>query len=367
MNFSQNDTLIQSLHSGLLEEPLWNEFLTGLRTRLDVDFCCLYVRNSKRPMWESLELFASKGVLINPRYRYLGDLYRLDPIPYDSLQLGRVYSLDEFIGPSDPRHQTYMNELMRPSGIRHLRIMRVCEESGYNAWMILWRAKRNFLASEAALLEHLAPHLTIALRNYARLERECLRSGIADEAIRRLNFGWVTLDQKGHVVDLDDIAQRLLQRSTMLRRTMRGRLLPTSRETGKALADSLRLFAEKPESRSRAIHLSNEPWLDMLLVPMRNRISTGAMVPAVIAYIHGDNETSSYRVEQLMDLFGLTRSEATLALALARGRSIAEAAAELSITIQTARYYSKRIYSKTGTRGQADLVRIILTGVLALA
>jgi len=47
--------------------------------------------------------------------------------------------------------------------------------------------------------------------------------------------------------------------------------------------------------------------------------------------------------------------------------SIVEAAEAHALTVETARYYSKKIYAKTGARGQVDLVRNILTGVLALA
>ena len=70
---------------------------------------------------------------------------------------------------------------------------------------------------------------------------------------------------------------------------------------------------------------------------------------------------------QIAQLFGLRPSEARLALALSRGLSIADAAHALGLTLETARNYSKKIYAKTGTRGQSDLVRLILTSVLALA
>ncbi len=39
----------------------------------------------------------------------------------------------------------------------------------------------------------------------------------------------------------------------------------------------------------------------------------------------------------------------------------------LHLTLETARNYSKRLYAKTGTRGQADLVRLVLTNVAMLA
>ena len=85
-------------------------------------------------------------------------------------------------------------------------------------------------------------------------------------------------------------------------------------------------------------------------------------------YLRGDRSSIADRHEQLVDLFGLTPAEARLAWSLAQGLSIAEAADAHGLTTETARYYSKRIYAKTGrARGQVDLVRNILTGVLALA
>ena len=87
----------------------------------------------------------------------------------------------------------------------------------------------------------------------------------------------------------------------------------------------------------------------------------------MIAYVHADSWSSADRCEQLAQLFDLLPSEARLALALARGMSIAEAAVDLGITVESARTYSKRIYAKTGARGQADLVRFVHRSVLGIA
>jgi len=51
---------------------------------------------------------------------------------------------------------------------------------------------------------------------------------------------------------------------------------------------------------------------------------------------------------------------------MAQAISISDAAETLGLTIETARNYSKKIYAKTGARGQAELVRIVLTSVLAV-
>jgi DNA-binding CsgD family transcriptional regulator len=87
----------------------------------------------------------------------------------------------------------------------------------------------------------------------------------------------------------------------------------------------------------------------------------------VLCYLHADHWSSADRCGQLAQLFDLTASEARLALALSRGLSIAEAGPEVGLTVESARTYSKRIYAKTGARGQADLVRFIHRSVLAIA
>jgi DNA-binding CsgD family transcriptional regulator len=66
----------------------------------------------------------------------------------------------------------------------------------------------------------------------------------------------------------------------------------------------------------------------------------------------------------LCRLYGLTRGEAALAVHLVRGKSIEEAAAELFISPHTARTHLKRIFMKTDTHRQTELVVRILTVVL---
>jgi len=69
-------------------------------------------------------------------------------------------------------------------------------------------------------------------------------------------------------------------------------------------------------------------------------------------------------VADLCRLYGLTRGEAALAVHLVRGKSVEEAAAELFISPHTARTHLKRIFMKTDTHRQTELVVRILTVVL---
>lgn len=358
--------LLTALHAGALEQPLWSTFLERLRQRTNATRVSLVFRGSDAPVPELTELSAGAPAPPALHNRYLTELYRSDALSYLRLRPGRVYALSEFLEPDSPPHLAFSRELLEPMGIRDLRVIRIAEPGGTNAWLSLHR-DRPFGMSEGALLGALAEHLAISFRTFAAIERERIRHGISATVMQRLNFCWFTLDARGRVIDADEGAEDLLRRSSVLRRDPHGRLIPAHVPADRAFSESLRALAAGAESRPRAIHLADEPWLDMLVVPTRERRLAGAQRVVATAYVHGEDRARIDRREQLRELFGLSRSEASLALALSHGQRIAEAAVELGITLETARHYSKQLYAKTGARGQADLVRLVMASVVMLA
>jgi DNA-binding CsgD family transcriptional regulator len=59
--------------------------------------------------------------------------------------------------------------------------------------------------------------------------------------------------------------------------------------------------------------------------------------------------------------FGLTPAESRFVIEILKGDGIGAAAERLGILPGTARTHLHRVLAKTGTRRQADLVRLILT------
>lgn len=68
--------------------------------------------------------------------------------------------------------------------------------------------------------------------------------------------------------------------------------------------------------------------------------------------------------EALSALFDLTAAEAKVFSLIAAGKSVAQAARALDVQPSTAKTHLLRIFSKTGTHRQADLIR--LSGSLSL-
>lgn len=361
--------LIQSLIEGMVEEPLWSTFIARLRARIGADYASIVFRPLPEgaPQYRVVHLFSGQDSPPIIAALYREGLYRADPMPYHDLVVGRVYALEELLSVGDPQHELYRKQLLEPSGMNMLRMLRVEEPGGVSAWITASRRDGDFRMEDDAVLAAIAPLLSAALHSYVSIERERTAALVAHAAIARMNFGWMTLDAEGGILDADRQGEMMLASSGLLMRSRNGRLTARSRAVADEIAGAIKALAADPHGRPRAIVLCREPWLDMLLVSANLRAGTTRPAPTLVAYVHADNWSSADRCDQLCQLFDLIPSEARLALALSRGMSITDAATEIGITVESARTYSKRIYAKTGARGQADLVRFIHRSVLAIA
>jgi DNA-binding CsgD family transcriptional regulator len=361
--------LVEPLIQGMVEDPVWSTFLERLRQRAGADYASIVFRPLRTGPFRNRVIHLYSGMASPPLVSrlYHESLHRTDPIPYREMAENRLYALPELLRAGDPAHEDYRLRMLVPSGMNAMRMMRLMEPSGVSAWITLSRRDGDFTPAADALVAALAPYLRAALGSFIALERARTKASVANEAIRRMNFGWLALDSEGRIHDTDSNGAAVLAASNPLVRGRGGKLTARSPEIAREIAEAVAALSGDAHSRPRAIVLSRDPWLDMLLVATSVRGNTDGLGPSIVAYVHADGWSSADRCEQLGQLFDLIPSEARLALALSRGMSIAEAAFDLGLTVESARTYSKRIYAKTGARGQADLVRFIHRSVLAMA
>ncbi|MNN80644.1 Bacterial regulatory protein, luxR family [compost metagenome] len=88
--------------------------------------------------------------------------------------------------------------------------------------------------------------------------------------------------------------------------------------------------------------------------------------PACVVFIRDPERRSQASHDVVRQLFDFTPAETQLALQLANGLTLDEAADELGISKNTARAHLRAIFSKTGVTRQATLVRMLLSSVISL-
>jgi len=361
------DALVLAIHRGALEAEPWRSFLDALRSKLGVYTTNLSIRSDERH-GIGLRTISIDPLTPGAQTVDTGGLHHVfGPPESDKFMSSKVYAVHEYLDPNNPEHKSFIDQVMNPPGFCSLYVARLRTASGANGFLAIGDDNKFLSQKQIFLIERILPHLEISIENLLVFERERSRFSATSAAVRSMNFCWLKLDSNARIIDADPQAWRIFRRCPDLRLAQDGRLILQCKDKQAQLLQVLGDMLSTAKERTKALHLSDQPWLDMLLVPSKNASMIDTIESSITAYIHGEDSEWPSRREQLFELFKLSPKEADLAVALSRGKTIRESAVELGLTENSAREYTRRIYARTGTRNQADLVRLILTSVVSLA
>ncbi len=99
--------------------------------------------------------------------------------------------------------------------------------------------------------------------------------------------------------------------------------------------------------------------IPMLVIPVKNSRKAGQ--PASLVFFSDPDVACVPDASLLARLFGFTRAESKVASLVMQGKIVEEIAAELRITDHTTRNHLKRLFAKTNTRKQGELVYALLS------
>ncbi|HXP97834.1 MAG TPA: DNA-binding response regulator [Telmatospirillum sp.] len=177
----------------------------------------------------------------------------------------------------------------------------------------------------------------------------------------RLPMGVVVVDAQATILFMNSQGTEYLAGNDGLTMSPSG-LCRASRPTETAELHRLVKLAVdiKSEALAHALAVTREESdrpLSVVIAPLPAEHNNGRVAVLLIS----DPERQSLpSADTVAKLFDLTDAEARLALALSEGQRIEDAAEQLGITLNSARTYLKRIFSKTDVTRQAELVRLIL-------
>lgn len=328
--------LLLPLFDGLFEQPLWETFLRRLAQRTRADRVQMTLSNLAAPG----EMPLRRRVLADRLADDPGELEVFNTATYAVLRPNRVYALDEIRDFDRADARAIQDEGLRVARIGDARLIRIAGRGELNLWIVLLHERQSFGAADSALLTALAPAVTTMLALFSAIGGLRLRAEAARDTLALLGVEQAVLDSSGHPLPIDPPPPALPPGS---------------------YADACTALATANGNERRLVD-------DVLLRPAGvNRAGLGHPAAAVATWRTGRRESPAIGAEVLARAYGLSAREAALAEAMSRGVPIVEAGKALRLTPETARNYSKRIYAKTDAKGQADLVRIILTGHAPLA
>lgn len=186
-----------------------------------------------------------------------------------------------------------------------------------------------------------------------------MQEDVAAHLLERIPIGLVLLDAKHDVILQNRCAQAILDNDKSTRRKSNASPLDRIRST---LSD--RFFSRYPSGGCYCVFSPAELQRTCaFLYPVAPGSSIGERRPTTALFLTPPVRRIPLAVVKLMQTYGVTRAEARLAAKLMENHTVAQCAGLLGISVNTARNQLKRIYEKTGTRRQTELLTLLLSSV----
>jgi DNA-binding CsgD family transcriptional regulator/PAS domain-containing protein len=287
---------------------------------------------------------------------------------------GDVRRLEEFVPGSKLARTEFYNDWMRPQDIFHGFAAFLLHKSGPKelvSSLAGFREKSSgpFQEEDLARIRLLVPHLQRALAIHRRIQAAEMRAGATEEALDRIFGGVILLDERGAPVATNRAADQILASQDGLSLGSdgpRAAVKEQARELQHLLTRAAKTGAggrTDPGGVLRLARPSGRPALEVVVTPIRRESSPLFDVQATAAiFVAEPDARVEGPPERLRRIYGFTPTEAEVASRLARGMRLPEIAEDLGITLHTVRAHLKRLFFKTDTHRQAELVRVMVAG-----
>lgn len=369
----QFSELVGAIYQGPLEPVPWGGALGMLRTKLRANWAILILRPASAEQPALLIRDGGHGAEVYSTGYTHFQSFSLDP--FVGLPVERVVTLDEVIEPSRWMQGEFYRKFIEPNRIRFILGADIVAEGGIECRLRITRepGERNFCGRDKALCQMLLPHLKRAVILHSRIDVIDTERQLYSMTMDRMLLGTIVLDERGEVMRTNRIADAILAEKDGLRlgqQCLHADHPVEDRDLQRLVKEALAAPSGAmavPEAMS-VTRRSGRASLGVLVraIPL-GPLSEGGHRPAAVAYIRDPERKLHLSQKLIRHLFGLTAAEANLALLLADGLTLDEAARELKIRKNTIRAHLRSIFAKTGIRRQATLVQQLLSSVASIS
>ncbi len=364
--------LVAMIYQGPLEPVPWKSALEILRQHLRANYVTLMLRPPSAER-EPLMVNAAGDSPITRQDEYNKYYYALDP--FVDLPEDRVVTVEELIGDDNWRDSDFYKQFLKPLDILHALGADIRTEEGVECRFRVARSHREspFSERDRMLCEMVLPHLKRAVHLHSQLEQIDSERRLYAGTVDRMLVGTLILDQSGAVIRRNRVADEMLREGDglgIVNGALRADHPAENRELQRLIKQAMSCAPGGRPAVVEAISISRKSERAKLGILIRSIPATGwsegKRRPAVALFIRDAVRKSEASREMIRSLFDLTPAEASLALSLANGLTLDEAAEELKIRKNTARAHLRAIFSKIGVTRQTTLVRVLLSSVVWL-
>ncbi len=354
---------LDTLYRGVLDSTEFARALSAIQAL----FCCsgaaLVSLDAQLP---GSNIALSSGALADGMDLYNKQFGAIDPAPavFARMPVGTASSTDRIMSEAE-LDGPFLNEFFRPIGLVETLGGSLSSSQARFQLIGLQRGddRPQFDGDDVARLERLMPHIARALQ--LRRTFFDMRAGLRDlhALIDRLSVGVVLLDAGGAASFVNAAMRTVAQRADGLSLDRFGRPMPVNLAARQRLdmllddvarggAGGILTVPRADASRDYVVLVAPQPSTFAAMAP-RDSMRGGAVL-----LTHDPDRRTHDVTGILRDGLRLPRAAAKLVATLAADGDLRGFAEQEGVTIHTARFHLRTALARTGTRTQADLVRM---------
>jgi DNA-binding CsgD family transcriptional regulator len=323
---------------------------------------------------EGFRILAGGGSAFNPEtIRIYNDYYyQVDPFasPLRNLQPIALARGEQLVAPQQLHKTELYNDILRRNEMESMTLLKCSASPDHTDVLPLWRRSRDGTMDDDAfrLVEMLLPHVQTALSIKKMMNASLTAACVSNLALDLIPCAAFLVASNGRVQYMNQRAALALAEADGLRLDG-GELTASARQDAERLRLAIHNASVRDTDRTHTCPGSafliscakRHERLRVTVLPVPEKHVSATPVPGALVFVIDPGIAPKPRAHFMRMLYGLTPTESRLADLVLQGFEVRDAACRLHIALGTARFHLKRILSKTGTRRQGELIRLMLS------
>ena len=361
-------SVVGDIYDTTFDHALWSKTLKRIVEYVGFEYagawsCALVAKDATG------EVRLGHQVGITPHFArsYVDHYGQLDPTQAIRLfDVGQIHSTQDWVPIEDYRKGRFYQEWVRPQGFEDA--ASVMLEKSADGFSYFGMIKSGGLVDDdlRRTLAPIVPHLRRAALIGRVLDRPARIASPMAHALDALKTAIFLLDATGNITHTNQSGHDILDGKDFLR-VEQGRLVATDPLLNRILREAvLASILGDGATRSESIALpfvahDGERFVGHLLpLTAGRRRKTGVAYDATaVLFVSKASLDSTAASDIIKKIFKLTPAEARVLLAVVELGSVSETSRNLDIAESTVKTHLGRIFTKTDTKRQADLVKLI--------
>lgn len=309
---------------------------------------------------------------IDAAYResYFSTYVKIDPfgVAQYLAEVGKPVVASDCMPLSEFAETVFYKEWAQPQGLVDFVSVKLESSLDKATSFGVFRHERHGAIDDAARrrMNLLVPHIRRAVSISRLAEFKALEGAALADTLDAISAAMILVDAAGRVTHVNAAGQAMLSDRDMIE-LVSGRLFATNRSVNRSLYDMLEAtdggdaaVGTKGVAVSMATRTGQQHIAHVLPLTSGARKKAGIEYSACAAIFIRKVELEPPSAPKIMaQLYGLTPSELRVLLAVFENGGIEDIANVLGVSVPTVKTHLRRLFDKTGTRRQADLVKLV--------